>query len=481
MDELKVKKNEQEGIKYNNAAIWQIGFFALNNAATNIAMFVMGYYAFFTQNILGLAAVIVGAIATGMRVWDGVTDPLIGFLIDKTNGRLGKFRPFMIIGNIILFIMVNLIFRVPPEWTIKQKYLTTTGLYVVYIIGYTFQTAVTKGAQAALTNNPKQRPIFTMFDALYMTIIYSGGAFLITSVMAPCYPQNLIDPQLWKTVALVFMSLSLICTILAMIGIAEKDQTKYFGLGKNAVEVRFGDYLDIMKHNRPIQMLIIAASTDKLAITATRGATVYFFSNILLNYELQGQYSLANVIPVLIITTIGVNWSRKVGIKKAFVAATYGSMLALIVLTLTTTTLSKSLSGTMILLCIMAVQAGIAGISSNIVIPMIADCADYETYRSGRFIPGMMGTIFSFVDKLISSVATFIVGAVIAWAGYGNSIIETNTALNSKFSFGIIFCMFVIPIFGHIASIIAMKFYNLGADQMDIIKAEIEHRKGDTV
>ena len=34
---------------------------------------------------------------------------------------------------------------------------------------------------------------------------------------------------------------------------------------------------------------------------------------------------------------------------------------------------------------------------------MTADCADYEVYRSGRYVPGLMGTLFSFVDKLISS------------------------------------------------------------------------------
>ena len=42
---------------------------------------------------------------------------------------------------------------------------------------------------------------------------------------------------------------------------------------------------------------------------------------------------------------------------------------------------------------------GVKSVSSSIVIPMIADCADYETYLTGRYVPGMMGTLFSFVDK----------------------------------------------------------------------------------
>jgi len=476
-----VKPGEQTTQKnnYNSAKTWQIGFFALNNTATNIGMFLMMYYAFFTQNILGLGAALIGTIAMSMRMFDAITDPIIGFLMDRTNGKFGKFRPYMLVGNILLFISVVLIFRTPDHWATSQKYIYTTVVYAIYIIGYTFQCTVTKGAQAALTNDPTQRPIFTMFDAIYNTVLFSGGVFLLTTIMAPKYPKNMIDPNLWKDASLVFMSISLIFTIFAIIGIAQKDRTEFFGLGENGVEVKFKDYFEIIRNNKPIQMLVIAASTDKLASTVLRGAMVYFFSNVLLNVGLQGTYSLANVIPVMLITTIGVNLSRKTGIKKAFVGATWASMLFLCVILASVPMLTKSSTGIIILLCLMAVQTGVMGVSSNIVIPMIADCADYETSRSGRFIPGMMGTLFSFVDKMISSFATFIIGMIIAWSGYGHSIIEPNSAVNSKFYIGILVCMFVIPILGHVASLIAMKFYALDAPSMVKVNQTITDRKSE--
>ena len=59
--------------QYNNARLWQIGFFSLNNCATNIAMFLMMQYSYFTQNVLGLAAAIIGLIATGTRIFDAIT------------------------------------------------------------------------------------------------------------------------------------------------------------------------------------------------------------------------------------------------------------------------------------------------------------------------------------------------------------------------------------------------------------------------
>lgn len=466
-------------IEYNRAKIWQIALFVMNNTATNTAMLLLGYYAFYTQNVLGLAAVVVGLIATLMRVWDGITDPIIGYLLDKTNGRFGKFRPFMLIGNIIIIATMVAIFHIPGEWSTFAKYLVTTILYVIHIIGYTFQTACTKGAQAALTNDPTQRPVFTWFDAVFNLILFNGATFLITKVMAPTYAKNMIDPQLFKDISYIFAALSFALTILAIIGIWQKDRTEFFGLGENTVKVKFRDYLDVISHNRPLQMLIVAASTDKLANVAVRGGLIYFFSNLILDASVYGTYSLYAMVPSFLITTLGVAWSRKVGIKKAFVLTTWLSTIMLVALIVfTPAVIGQGVTGAVIaLLSLFAVQQGMGSIAGNIVIPMIADCSDYETYRTGRFIPGMMGTLFSFVDKLISSASTFIIGAAIAWAGFGNVKIEPNKATNSKFEIAILFVIFGLPLIGHIASIISMKWYELTAERMHEIQHEIHLRK----
>ena len=52
---------------------------------------------------------------------------------------------------------------------------------------------------------------------------------------------------------------------------------------------------------------------------------------------------------------------------------------------------------------------GAYNLCSEMCIPMIADCTDYETYRSGRYVPGIMGTLFSLIDKLVSSFATLLI------------------------------------------------------------------------
>ncbi len=128
-----MEKNKSVVKQYNNAKLWQIGFFSLNNCATNIAMFLMMQYSYFTQNVLGLAAAIVGLIATGTRIFDAVTDPLVGFLVDRTNGRFGKFRPYMLVGNIIIWCSLIVIFNTPSGLGSFQEIYVYHGiLYYLY-------------------------------------------------------------------------------------------------------------------------------------------------------------------------------------------------------------------------------------------------------------------------------------------------------------------------------------------------------------
>ena len=89
----KVKKFSDDASAYNDCPTWRLGLFALNNTATNLYMFAMGYISMYASGIAGLLVTVVGFILTAMRIFDGITDPIVGFLIDKTDGKFGKFRP----------------------------------------------------------------------------------------------------------------------------------------------------------------------------------------------------------------------------------------------------------------------------------------------------------------------------------------------------------------------------------------------------
>jgi Na+/melibiose symporter-like transporter len=478
-----VQANQNEYV--HRSKMWQIGFFALNNTATNLYMFAMGFISYYATGIAGVAVVAISYILTAMRLFDGITDPLIGYIIDKTNTKFGKFRPFMILGNIILIISVLMLFNLTHHVPEGLRLPFFILIYGIHIIGYTFQTAVTKAAQTVLTNDPKQRPVFSAFDATYNTILFVGGQVYIASYLQPKhggFNQGFFTE--FNTVAIIAGA---VFTVLAVIALWEKDRTEYFGFAEKSVKTSFRDYWPVIKRNRPLQMLVVSAATDKLAGQILRQPVVpvMFFGILIGDYALSGTVSMVTIVPTLILTYIGVGIARNKGLKRTFVGATWGALisftllLVLFLLINDPTVISMSNLGFTTIAFLVLYTAGYAfmGLTGNLVIPMIADTSDYETHITGRYVPGMIGTIFSFVDKLISSLASTIVGLMLAGIGFKTVFPEVDTPLTTGLLVLALFFHIGIPMLGWIASLIAMKFYKLDDQYMAQIQAEIAEVK----
>lgn len=214
--------------------LWRIGGFALNNTATNLYLMMMGYVSFYLMGFVGVAMVTASSFSMMMRIWDGVTDPFVGFLVDKTNGKFGKNRPFMIIGNAILcvssFILFHVTHKLPENTTIRFAFFIVVS--AIYYLGYTCQCVVTKSAQSCMTNDPKQRPMFASFDGVYNTvlfaligIVYSNFANQYKDVGS--YASTEFFHAIWLMTAIV----SAVFTAIAVFSIAPKDRPEFFGTG----------------------------------------------------------------------------------------------------------------------------------------------------------------------------------------------------------------------------------------------------------
>ncbi len=89
--------------RYHRAKFWQILAFSGNDTATNASLAMVGtfFVVMLTDNLV-LSGLVAGLILTLARLFDGVTDPIIGTWIDNTVTRWGKFRPFMVAGSIVI-------------------------------------------------------------------------------------------------------------------------------------------------------------------------------------------------------------------------------------------------------------------------------------------------------------------------------------------------------------------------------------------
>lgn len=459
---------------------WKIALFALNNVSTNIYMAVMGYIAYYASGFIGIATVTVGVILTSMRLFDGITDPIIGYVIDKTNGRFGRYRPFMLIGNIGLFATTVIIYNVPHMLPKQLQFVAFILIYILHIIFYTFQTACTKAAQTVLTKNPKQRPLFSFFDGIYNQTFFVASNVIIMSVLISAMGYSFSELRTFNTIIMLFCPISFIFTCLSVFALKDNDKSVYYEQ-TTKIKVKMTDYITILKGNRPLQMLVIAASTDKLAGTVARNniVMIMLFGIVIGDIGLSGATSVITVIPVILFTFFGVRLAAKRGIKKAFLLGTWGSLISysLIAIISPFGDRTGTYAGSpeyLIFLVLLIVTSCFLSLSSSMTIPMIADCADYETYRSGRMAAGMVSTLFSFVDKLISSLGQTLVTLLISFIGYTNTIPLETDPYTDKILMMTLILYCGLPIFGNICSVISMKFYKLNLDKMKEVQLGIE-------
>ena len=485
----------------NRAKLYQLVLFPLNNGATNVYyVLILSYIATFGNNVLGIATVFASVMVTGMRVFDAITDPIIGALMDRTNGKLGKFRPFMIIGNAIMALSVIVLYMITPNIPADMqwfRYAAFVVLYAVWVIGYTFQTSVTRSGQTVLTNDPKQRPLFTIFNT-----VGSMAGMGLMQFLAPIVRSNVADydsANFYAFLTPIGIIVSIILTILAIIGIWEKDNAKYFGLGGSTQEkVKISEYLEIIKNNNPMQRLMVAGAGCKLALSIATNVTVLcmLYGCMMGNYD--GLYLPMMVlgyvcsVPFFLLT---VRTSQKEGQKASLMKyvsvalVCYVGVLALLLLWkqgnpawnltfLREGGITINLY-TILFIIFFGIGYGAYYSTADMPIPMVADCSDYETYRSGKYIPGIMGTLFSLVDKLVSSLSATVVGIAVSVIGLENlPVAETPYSAGMNWVVIVLFC--VIPMVAWAVTLLVMKGYELTGPRMKEIQ-EVNVKRKDAI
>ena len=479
----------------NRAKLYQLALFPLNNGATNVYfVLILSYIAIFGSKVLGLLAIFASLMVTGMRVFDAITDPIIGALMDKTNTKFGKFRPFMVIGNAIMAVSVIVLYcftPMIPETMMWARYTAYVLLYAVWVIGYTFQTSVTRAAQPVLTNDPKQRPLFTIFNTVGslagMGIMQGIGPILANDNIFGDY-----NAQWFAAMAPIGIIVSILLTALAIFGIAEKDNEKYFGIGDKSEPPKIREYIEIIKANKPLQRLMVAGGGCKLAMAIGTNMTVLCMLYGCMMGDYDGLYlplfilGYVFAVPFFVLT---VQTSQKHGQKKSLMTyvgvalACYVVVLALLFMwnpsdpafnlsIMNENGLALNLY-TILFIIFFGTGYGAYYATADMPIPMVADCADYETYRSGKYVPGLMGTLFSFVDKIISSFAPMIAGLVFAAVGFADHNPVEGDPVTMELRIGVAFLAYGLIILGLICNLIAMKFYPMTKEKMAEIQDKV--------
>lgn len=552
-------------IGQNRAKPWQIALFPFNNAATNVYFAFYSYFTYFALMYLtgSTAAAIGGTVVSAglafavstfngifaplMRVFDGITDPILGGIMDRTKTKFGKFRPFMIVGNVILalsVILMMVVFRGIPDSLGWLRWACYIVCYVIYVIGYTCQCACTKAGQTCLTNDPKQRSQFVIWNmigqigSIVLINVLAGGiltneaicpkGLIVTEVTQNGYSYselisiftekgidysglNLAEgamytysrgagygPMFYNIMVPVVVLLSAAYTAMAVAAIWSKDNPKYWGISEKPAKMK--DYAGIIKGNKEIRWLMVSSGLNKLASTvATSGAVAFMLYGCLMG-DYNGLfipfYALCFVFMGLFFLW-GSSTAGKKGQKRGVAQFTLFALLFYIgVLVLLCvydhgnpdTWLSLySMEGgfhltvnayTVLFIVFYGCGYGAFNCCDQLTIPMVADCTDYETYRSGNYVPGIMGTIFSLVDKIISSLQTLLLTLFIVVLVPGLDMLpveETQYLPGMELSTIICFCL--LPMAAWLITSFCMTRYSLSGKKMKEVQAVNAVRK----
>lgn len=460
----------KETVTYSNrASFWQLIGFAGNNAATNSLFVILGgYFIVFGSNVYLISAALLGTVAMVTRLFDAITDPIIGVMVDKTNTKLGRFRPYMIAGSLISNIFFLLIFSGQDFGSKGLNLAFLIAMYVVFVIGYTFQTSISKAGQNVLTSDPKQRTTLNAISGLMTMIVFMAGLMLWPSMVQAKGADIAAN---WMSLAYIMVGLQLFFTFIAVLGIWKKDIPENYLIQTSKDKPSVKEYISLFKNNKALQMLVVAASTNKFAMTIGQGLLVLFYFYVVGDSDMQTKVTPTGIIFMLLATFTVLVYTNKVGRKKAFKDLSFAAMVWGIIAIFIIAAIPNNF---LVLVLVLGVNGYLMGGTDLNVIPMIADAADYENYKTGRFIPGMIGTSFSFIDKVISSFGSLILGILLTVLGY-ISFAETPTS--PKLFWGVLIAYFLFPALGHLASVIAMKFYPLDDETMQEMGVELEQRR----
>lgn len=462
------------------------------NVFTNFTSF-LPYY---LTGIIGVGTILAGTFVTIFRLWDAFTDIGIGVLVDNTNSRFGKFRPWIFGGAILSVVASGLMIFVPnflPEST-PLRLTVFIIFYMLLICGSTMYNPATRSTAQVLTDDPKQRATIGMIRGLTIQSLYAVLPIIIYSHIIPVTKG--FNFEFFKTYWFVYVGITLVATGLGILGFSKKDVYQEHYVKKENKFDRKAAW-DLIKHNRPFQMLILSAGSDKLATVCQNNATVVviLYAIVAGNAKLNSGANKYTLIPCLLMIILGLGGiGRKFGAKKSMVFASLGGIIVCGLSVLLwifgdpKTFCFPGLEGftgwtgfTLSFLVLWCLYKGFTLVASNVTNPMIADVIDYEQFRTGNYVPGLIGSMFSFADKVISSLGPTLVSLMIASIGFRDQLPTIDTPFSNKLFVIGLFGMYGMVIIGLIINLVAMKFYNLTPERMGEIREELDRRKSATI
>ena len=177
----KPTQSEIDGVAYRRAKLWQIILYA-SNALCGLTVYSLIGQASYAASIgFGISTMAVGAILTGTRILDAITDPLLAFLYDRVNTRFGKLRILIMGGFAVEALALLCMFDLCSSKGFGMGMFI--ALYVLYVLGYTINNMTIQTIPAILSNDPKQRPTIGVWGTVFNYMVPMAFSIVLNMVV----------------------------------------------------------------------------------------------------------------------------------------------------------------------------------------------------------------------------------------------------------------------------------------------------------
>ena len=434
---------------------WQWGLFALAFPVFNV--------------IFGFSPILIGWVLGITRIWDAITDPLMGSISDNSRTRFGRRRPYIALGAVLAGTFYAVLWLVPEG-------LSDRGFFIYFLVtSLLFYTSFTIFSVPFYALGYEMSPDYHERTKMMGVRIFANS---FNGVIFFPWMFWLIQRSFWESpvvgVRVVGIGTGALMMILAVVPVVTiKERIKTFVQKQDRTPV-----VQSIKYTlscKPFVYLMVAFLVAILLNTLVAASFVYPIAYILCDGDFQeaslwlGMAEATHHITTLIFITPVAILSRKIGKRRACMFYTcfiaIGSLLVFVCF-------NPDMPW---LVTMPRVFLGIGWTGFWILIPaMIADVVDYDESSTGTRREGMFGAVHFWVIKLGFAVGFMASGYVLAGTGFDIALDEQLEGTVED----IILFLTIIPAVGAAVAIFFISRYSLTEEQSYSMRKELEKRRG---
>lgn len=428
------------------------------------------YLAKYMTDILQLKNSFLLMITPFARIWDGINDPMMGTIVDNTNTKMGKYRPWIIIGSCCNAVVLSLLFTNPGfEIGGLPLHIYTAVLYVFWGMTNTMADIPYWSMVPSFTNDPDERNLIATIARAFSGL-GQGIISILTPVMLPILSDTMYGGE--KIADARGYSLWAIICAVALIGFSSISvaRTKEKHIIKPKEKFTFKKMFQIAKSNDQLLIFMLFAMLSNAGWYMVSGVAVYFFDVVAGDPSKQSAFStigaVGSVLGLVVVPVMTKFTTRR---------RTYQFSLTMAILGFAGMLISaKGFDSYMAMnFCYLVASVGIASMFVSQTV-FLADIVDYGEVKLGFRSESIIFSMKGFLQKMAYTIQTIILFSGLEISHY-NGNLHHNNPDSAKSAISVM--MLVIPALLILVSLIIFSTkFKLHGKFMEDITAELNQK-----